>query len=71
MSILIISAKQLTKKINGLSRINHYINQIQKELLLSSFITLISTIAPSFGWFAPRNLLKRLILSMKGLYGLF
>ena len=38
MSILLISAKQLKKKLNALSRINHYINQNRKEILLSSFI---------------------------------
>ena len=38
MRILLISAKQLTKKLNALSRINHYMNQNRKEILLSSFI---------------------------------
>ena len=35
---IIISAKQLTKKLNALSRMNHYMKQNQKEILLSSFI---------------------------------
>ena len=37
MSILLTSAKQLTK-LNALSRINHYMKQNQNEILLSSFI---------------------------------
>ena len=45
--------KAANKNLNVLSSINHYIKQIQKELLLSS---LISAIVPSFGCFAPKNL---------------
>ena len=37
MGILLISAKQLTKN-STLSKINHYMKQNQKEILLSSFI---------------------------------
>ena len=59
MSILLISAKQLTKKLNAFSRINHYMKQNQKEIV-SFFIILISVIVPLFGCFAPKNLLKKI-----------
>ena len=38
MSILLISEKKAEKKVNALSRINDYMKQNQKEILLSSFI---------------------------------
>ena len=48
--------KTANKNLSVLSRINHYIKQIQKELLL---LSLVSAIVPSFGCFAPKNLPKR------------
>ena len=46
--------KTANKKLNALSKINHYMKQNQKEIL-----SLISAIVPLFGCFAPKNLLKR------------
>ena len=48
--------KTANKKLNALSRLNHYTKQNQKEILLTPFII---PHVPLFGCFAPKNLLKR------------
>ena len=60
MSILLISAKQLTKKLNALSRINHYMNQNRKEILLSSFIISHFSYCPLIWMFCSKKYTKKI-----------
>ena len=60
MNILLISAKQLTKKLNALSRINHYMNQNRKEILLSSFIIFHFSYCPLIWMFCFKKSTKKI-----------
>ena len=50
-------SKAANKKLNALSRINHYMKQNQKEILLASFSHF--SYCPLFRCFALKNLLRR------------
>ena len=57
MSILLISAN---KKLSALSRINHYMKQNQKEILLTSFIISNFSYCPLIWMFCSKESTKKI-----------
>ena len=55
-----MSPKQLTKKLSALSRINHYMKQNQKEMLLSFFIISHFSYCPLIWMFCSKKSTKKI-----------
>ena len=60
MRILLISAKTANKKLNALSKINHYMKQTQKEILLPSFIISHFSYCPLIWMFCSKKSTKKI-----------
>ena len=68
---IINACKPAHKKLNALRRINDYMKQNQKEMLLSSFIMSHFSYCPLIWMFCYKKSTKKINAFMKGLYGLF